>query len=315
MNEITKYYSPCGFEILSPNVNIFSPKAGFIPNYDEYLKFDINKLSINKTNLILMNSNPVHIEYFSKIILPFINFKFVIVSFCCDTTFPIECNGWTFIEQMTRGNNLDNIIDNPHFVHWFVTNKITIDNQWFTSIPYGLNYWTLEQLPLWDTPIMSRIDQDRILCNIVSQSIHFSKRIPKIYANWHQNLTDTRFGGMRIKLQTIIPTDIIYYAPNQSRCDYWVECSKYAVVVSPFGNGLDCIRTWEALCLGCIVIVKTSPLDNLYTDLPVAIIQEWTDINEQLLNNIILDFSNKTFNMEKITMNYWIEKVKSKLDN
>ena len=313
MNSTTFFYSPCGFETLSPNVNIFSPKAGFISNYDEYLKFDINKLTTHKTNLILMNSNPVHIEYFSKNVLPHINYKFVIVSFCCDTTFPVETNGWSLQEQQMRGNNLDNIINHPYFVHWFATNKITPDNEWLTSIPYGLNYWTLEHFPLWDTPIMSRIEQDRILCNIVKQSSHLSKRIPKIYANWHMNLTDTRFGGMRSKLQTIIPPNIIYYAQNQSRSDYWVECSKYAFVVSPFGNGLDCIRTWEALCLGCIVIVKTSPLDKLYTELPVAIIREWTDINEQLLNSILLDFSNKTFNMEKLTMKYWLEKVVSKL--
>ena len=313
MNSITHFYSPCGFESLSPNVNIFSPKAGFIPNYNEYLKFDTNKLSLNATNLILMNNNPAHIEYFSKNVLQHIKFKFVIVSFCCDTTFPIECNGWSHREQMVRGNNIENIIHNPHFVHWFATNKIIVDDERFTSIPYGLNYWTLEHFSLWQTPITARLDQDCVLTNITNRAIHFSNRIPMIYANWHQNLTDTRFGGMRSKLQTIIPSNIIYYAPNQSRSDYWTECSKYAFVVSPFGNGMDCIRTWEALCLGCIVIVKSSPIDNLYSEMPVLIVAEWTDITETFLNDKLLEFSNKTFNLEKLTMSYWIEKVKSKL--
>jgi hypothetical protein len=78
---------------------------------------------------------------------------------------------------------------------------------------------------------------------------------------------------------------------------------------------MDCIRTWEALCLGCIAIVKSSPIDNLYAELPVVIVGEWTDITETFLNDKMLEFSNKTFNMEKLTMNYWIEKVKSKLFN
>jgi hypothetical protein len=315
MNNITHFYSPCGFESLSPNVNIFAPKSGFILNYNEYFKFDINKLSLNTTNLILMNCNPASIEYFSKNILQHIRFKFVIVSFCCDTTFPNDCNGWTQDERMMRGNNVDNITQNPHFVHWFATNKITVDNEWFTSIPYGLNYWTLEHFSFWRTPVTSRLDQDIVIYNIANHSAHFSKRIPIIYANWHHNLTDTRFGGMRSKLQNIIPSNIIYYAPIVSRSDYWSECSKYAFVVSPFGNGMDCIRTWEALCLGCIAIVKSSPIDNLYTDLPVVIVSEWTDITETFLNDKMLEFSNKTFNMEKLTMNYWIEKVKSKLCN
>jgi hypothetical protein len=51
--------------------------------------------------------------------------------------------------------------------------------------------------------------------------------------------------------------------------------SNYAFVISAHGNGLDCHRTWEALYLGAIVIVKTSSLDNLYKDLPVIIVNNW----------------------------------------
>jgi hypothetical protein len=262
-----------------------------------------------------MNNNPAHIEYFSKNVLQHIRFKFVIVSFGDDTTFPNECNGWTADERMMRGNNVDHITQNPHFLHWFSTNKITVDDERFTSIPYGLNYWTLEHLSVWQTRITSRLDQDRVLHNIVNRAVHFSKRIPMIYANWHYNLTDNRFDDARSKLHTIISSNIIYYAQNQSRSDYWYECSKYAFVVSPFGNGMDCIRTWEALCLGCIVIVKSSPIDNLYAELPVVIVAEWKDITETFLKDKMLEFSNKTFNIEKLTMNYWIEKVKSKLFN
>ena len=39
--------------------------------------------------------------------------------------------------------------------------------------------------------------------------------------------------------------------------------TNYAFIVSPHRNGLDCHRTWEALVLGCIPIVKTSPIDDL----------------------------------------------------
>jgi len=46
------------------------------------------------------------------------------------------------------------------------------------------------------------------------------------------------------------------------RHDLWKKKTTYAFSVSPHGNGLDCYRTWEDLVLGCIVIVKTSVLDN-----------------------------------------------------
>ena len=161
--------------------------------------------------------------------------------------------------------------------------------------------------------IRSAKEQDDILCQITDNSLHFTKRIPKIYANWHLNTTDSRHGNDRTHLQNIIPNDIIYYDYHRSWDEYWEECSKYTFVVSPHGNGLDCIRTWESLCLGCIVIVKKSGLDHLYDELPVLIVNEWHDITEELLYQTIDIFSNTQFNMEKITMKYWIDKISEKI--
>ena len=45
--------------------------------------------------------------------------------------------------------------------------------------------------------------------------------------------------------------------------------------MSPQGNGLDCHRTWEALILKTIPIVRTSSLDPLYEGLPVVVVHEW----------------------------------------
>ncbi len=61
--------------------------------------------------------------------------------------------------------------------------------------------------------------------------------------------------------------------------------SNFSFVVSPFGHSFDCIRTFEALCLGCIVIMRKSFLDVIYEDLPILLVAEWTDINEILLQN------------------------------
>ena len=80
-------------------------------------------------------------------------------------------------------------------------------------------------------------------------------------------------------------------------------------MISPHGNGLDCHRTWEALCLNCIPIVKTSPLDNLYIDLPVLIVNEWNDISMELLEKTANDFKDKTFNYDKLTLQYWMDKI------
>jgi hypothetical protein len=52
----------------------------------------------------------------------------------------------------------------------------------------------------------------------------------------------------------------------------------HAFVASPHGNGLDCHRTWEALALGCIPIVKRSPIDKVFQGLPVWIVGSWKEV-------------------------------------
>ncbi|MFN3546373.1 MAG: hypothetical protein ACK4U0_02695 [Mesorhizobium sp.] len=65
-----------------------------------------------------------------------------------------------------------------------------------------------------------------------------------------------------------------------SQIEIWRRYASYPFVMSAHGNGLDCHRTWEVLCLGCIPIVKTSSLDPLYTGLPVAIVEDWRQVRD-----------------------------------
>ena len=38
------------------------------------------------------------------------------------------------------------------------------------------------------------------------------------------------------------------------------------------GNGEDCHRTWEAVLLGSIPIVRSSGIENLYQDAPIYVL-------------------------------------------
>ena len=83
--------------------------------------------------------------------------------------------------------------------------------------------------------------------------------------------------------------------------------------VSPHGNGLDCFRTWEAIYLGCIPIVKTSMIDDLYDNLPVLIVKDWSDITRELLEETLIWYKENVslFCFEKLKLSYWIEKIYS----
>lgn len=62
--------------------------------------------------------------------------------------------------------------------------------------------------------------------------------------------------------------------------DCWRMHRDFAFEASPQGNGMDCFRTWEALALGTVPVVRQSALDRLYRGhgLPVAIVADWSEV-------------------------------------
>jgi len=76
-------------------------------------------------------------------------------------------------------------------------------------------------------------------------------------------------------------------------------------VLSPRGNGIDCHRTWEALLLGAIPIVKTSSLDPLFKDLPVLIITTWEELSEDFLRKKWEEMRTQEYNTDKLYAAYW----------
>ena len=58
----------------------------------------------------------------------------------------------------------------------------------------------------------------------------------------------------------------------------WLRHADHAFALSPRGAGLDCHRTWEALVLGTIPIVRQSTLDPVFDGLPVVSVRDWQEV-------------------------------------
>ena len=124
--------------------------------------------------------------------------------------------------------------------------------------------------------------------------------------------------------------DIIEFIPNQN--EYWKhsyiegkikitvtnpKCydmmSQYKFVLSPPGAGMDCHRTWEALYIGCIPIVITSKIDELYEGLPIVVVKDWNEITKEFLerkyHEIMKNKKENKYNMEKLELKYWTDKL------
>lgn len=289
------YYSPILFSTIA-NLNL-----------SEFSDCKIDMTYLNSLeNVIIFSTHSMGYLIKLNIFLVEIKRPFVIVSAMEDTQLPLEIDT----------DFLNNVKTNIYFKHWFSINKTIPNNRQFTSIPYGLNFWTLTSRNYFGEQKQDYTTQNNTFVNISNNSEHFSKRLPLIYANFHHNYTDERHGGWRRKLINIIPSKIIYYEKNiLQRNQSLYNMSKYSFVLSPFGHGFDCIRTFEALCVGCIVIMKKSFLDIIYEDLPILLVDEYSDINEQLLEDTLKLFSKKSFNYEKLKFSYWVDIVYEKLLN
>lgn len=234
-------------------------------------------------------------NYFQKI-----DKQFIIVSGDCDESIPNDI-------FKTEQEYLS-FIENDKIIHWFCQN-FTAKHKKITNIPIGLDYHTMTQKTIWGN-ITSCNEQEKLLEFIKTKGNSYSNRKLMCYANFHFAMT-TKFSYDRKNAILNIPKNLVYYETQKiNRLQTWYNQKDYAFVISPHGGGYDCHRTWEALILGCIPIVKTSKIDILYNDLPVLIVNNWSDINETLLAETVCKFSKINFKTEKLLLNYWNNEIR-----
>lgn len=72
---------------------------------------------------------------------------------------------------------------------------------------------------------------------------------------------------------------------------------------------MDCHRARVVLALGCIPIVKRSAFSDVFQNLPVLIVDDWGDINLQMLGDTLIHYENTQLHNEELTMQYWVRKI------
>ena len=243
---------------------------------------------------------PVHVKFLAEM-LDSIDCHFVLITG--------DGDGVLFEDIFPSFSEFERFIQSEKVIHWYAQD-LSLSHPKISPIPVGLDYHTLTERQHYWGPMKSPLDQEKDLLSVRDQSEPFWNRKIKCYSNFHFNFHVDRHGNDRQQAVDQIPPDCIFYEPEEvSRLESWKRQSEYAFVVSPHGNGLDCHRTWEALILGCIVVVKESSLDPLYTDLPVLILKSWSDLNNDLLKQTVENFQVRNFNYYKLTSKYYLDMV------
>ena len=243
------------------------------------------------------------LKSFIKQVLPLIDARFVLVTGDSDTSVPSEIPF-----------EAEKIFGNPKILLWYTQNYDGSANEKRISpIPIGLDLHTLSDRAAWGEQRSSPPEQEFVLESVRQSLPSLSNRLPKVYSDfafqprWDGSLTD------RKSLLKRIPEDLLFSQREiLPRSEMWRSRGKYAFVLSPHGYGLDCHRTWEALALGHIVVVASSPLDPLYSGLPVVVVQDWSEVTSENLQRWLSMYGDPQASMSpQLTNQYWAEQMRS----
>ena len=191
--------------------------------------------------------------------LPQIRTRFILLSGDSDTPIPTGIPHYD--------STFNKLINNEYLIVWFSQNLVYSPTQYskLQYLPIGLDYHTMSEQEMWWGPKSYPKTQEELLISLRNAAPPLYSRKPIAYTTCHFAL----YRGGCPNTYNQIPTGLIYYEPERVQREVsWRTQMEYAFVLSPPGKGLDCHRTWEALCLGCIPIIISTPLDDMFGPIP-----------------------------------------------
>ena len=189
--------------------------------------------------------------------------------------------------------NAELIPDN--LVHWFGQN-INVINDRISSLPIGIENEKWLAADKKKVKILEKVAQEKEVKNL-------------LYVN-HNIVTNP--------VERAKPYEL-FGGKSWATCvngkhgfrfaEYVDNIHNHNFIICPEGNGIDTHRTWEALYMGAIPIEKRNINNQFYTDLPICFVDDWEDITEDFLIQEFIRIKTRSWNMEKLTFEYWKNKI------
>jgi hypothetical protein len=282
------------------NINYFVSSRGVIRSTTNHNSQPCSSSSNIDADLISKNDllKSVYVctdalENFSNNFLNSIERKFNLIS--GDSDICVDAN---FIGNQA----IAQILEHPLLNKWYAQN-LNINNHKIGSIPIGMDYHTMWEIPgLWGLTKQSSIAQERALIDVLAGAPATLNRFSTAYCSWHFAIER---GDRKDCYEKIQKEFCFFEGGHLPRVTSWRRQVNCIFVISPEGAGMDCHRTWEAMLLGCIPIVKRSAFTEIFTDLPVIVLDDWSECYRGNIENLAGQMKDKKFNYNKLFLNYW----------
>lgn len=266
---------------------------------------DADYVSIGAGDLVYVCTS--QLPAFVDRILPEVDSPFVLVTGDSDLAAPGEASQRWRMPERSSG-----LLADQRLIHWFAQN-CDRRHSLLTPLPIGLDYHTLskQDRPCPWGPSQTPEEQDTELGRVREALPPLEDRPLSCLVNFHFSLFGDRIACLRAMCGKTFVRLQPRYLPRREVWQTHGECS---FVLSPVGNGMDCHRTWEALALNTIPIVRSSPLDPLFEDLPVMIVDDWRAIDEEALRDFKRRVLSRQWRLDKLHIDYWRGHLRKQLE-
>lgn len=185
-----------------------------------------------------------------------------------------------------------NLLNDQKIIAWFGKNISISNHPKLFAIPLGITnkHWRMEDPTALDRAIS-------LAPSLIKKNL--------LYMNFNPSTNNDRS-----YVETLFQDkSFCFKSPRKPLFDYLIDLGESKFVLSPEGAGTDCHRTWEALLMGSIPVVKHSTIDELFKDLPVLLINDWKEVTEELLERKWLEMKKPPYQIERIYAKYWLDKI------
>lgn len=196
---------------------------------------------------------------------------------------------------------IQSILNHPKLHQWYAQN-LDVEHEKIEPLPIGMDYHTMNEKPnFWGPGIQSPAIQEQDLLKVIHSSKNFKDRRFLGYCNWTNSINNSD----RTLCLDRIQKELCYFEKSAiPRIETWNNQANHMFVISPEGIGMDCHRTWEALLLGCVPVVKKNK-HNLFKNLPVWEVNDWSEFNATNVLEKIQYFCEVEFDYSELFMKFW----------
>ena len=251
------------------------------------LSGEIDTNCVKKGDIIFLNSEGLSV-YIDQV-HPYINVPYILLTLEGDERFPKE-----LIEKDEV--KAKEFINSPKLAAWFCMNLTCYNHPKLFPLPIGIG-------SSYMVPTLGYLSKE-LIEDIKAQNLE--KKYLCLRSYYFNKSGNAPRDILRRKLDKSLRGKNWCKWINGLFGQLYAEyISKSYFVVCPEGVGIETYRFWEVLYSGSYPIITKTAYSNLFKDLPVLVLDDFSQLTAELLLKKKKEFSQRKFDLKKAYFPYW----------